>query len=177
MGIFAPALTTVQNRVAQLNYAAFPAFNRKQGMYVGTMALRFADGDRTAIEKVFWKDENSTSEYSPVCVKVEMCSAPVLATYRVPKYLDVIRSQRLVRERPGQVEFRKKLKFAYQHTCCISRCTVPEALDGAHIDAYCGRSSDHPQNGLLLRRDLHALFDAGLLTVHYESLLVHLSPE
>lgn len=36
-----------------------------------------------------------------------------------------------------------------------------------------GPDWDHPQNGLLLRRDLHALFDAGLLAIDPRSKRAH----
>jgi putative restriction endonuclease len=38
-------------------------------------------------------------------------------------------------------------------------------LDAAHIQPYRGPASNHVQNGLLLRADLHRLYDAGYLTV------------
>jgi len=38
-------------------------------------------------------------------------------------------------------------------------------LDAAHIQPYLGPRSNHPQNGLLLRTDLHRLFDDGYVTV------------
>ncbi len=40
-----------------------------------------------------------------------------------------------------------------------------EAVDAAHIQPYVNRSSDHVQNGIPLRKDIHALFDAGLLAI------------
>src|SRR5271155_3471993 len=38
-------------------------------------------------------------------------------------------------------------------------------LEAAHISPYRGLQSNHPQNGLLLRADLHSLFDLGMLAV------------
>ena len=38
-------------------------------------------------------------------------------------------------------------------------------LDAAHIQPYLGPRSNHPQNGLLLTKEFHALFDAGYVTV------------
>jgi predicted restriction endonuclease len=38
-------------------------------------------------------------------------------------------------------------------------------LDAAHIQPYLGLASNHLQNGLLLRSDLHRLYDLGYVTV------------
>ncbi len=51
-----------------------------------------------------------------------------------------------------------------------------EALEAAHIVPYRGEGSHHPQNGLLLRADLHSLFDLGLLAVDSATMKVRLAP-
>jgi predicted restriction endonuclease len=48
----------------------------------------------------------------------------------------------------------------------VTRCAVPEALEAAHIISYQGPETNHVTNGLLLRADLHTLFDLGLLAVN-----------
>ena len=40
-----------------------------------------------------------------------------------------------------------------------------ELLEAAHIQPYIDERSNHPQNGLCLRVDLHRLFDEGLISV------------
>lgn len=71
----------------------------------------------------------------------------------------------LIVRRPGQSEFREKLLRAYDSTCCFSGCNVEQALEAAHIVPHRGEATDDVRNGLLLRRDLHTLFDHGLITV------------
>jgi putative restriction endonuclease len=110
-------------------------------------------------------------------VDVALTPAAVVSPYLGPEGRKGTKVQRLVQERPGQIKFRRTLKSVYGNKCCISDCTVAEALDGAHIDPYEGPRSNHQQNGLLLRRDLHALFDAGLLAIEPESRLVYLAPD
>jgi hypothetical protein len=56
--------------------------------------------------------------------------------------------------------------LAYGGRCCVTGCDVEEALEGAHIDPFENESHDHPANGLLLRKDLHALFDKTLIAVN-----------
>lgn len=72
---------------------------------------------------------------------------------------------RAVATRRGQPAFRKSLLRAYGGRCCISGCAVQEVLEAAHIVPYQGDATDHFQNGLLLRSDLHTLFDWQLLTI------------
>lgn len=83
---------------------------------------------------------------------------------------------RSVAVRRGQAGFRNNLLVAYGSRCCISGCDVPAALEAAHIAPYLGNHSNKVSNGLLLRADLHTLFDLGLLAVG-ESYRVLLAPE
>ena len=67
--------------------------------------------------------------------------------------------------RRGQAAFRAALLEAYECRCCVTGCDLKDALEAAHISPYRGPHSNHPQNGLLLRSDIHTLFDLGLLAV------------
>jgi hypothetical protein len=80
-------------------------------------------------------------------------------------------------ERRGQPDFRKKLIESYQGRCAVTGCNALAALEAAHIIPYCGPKSDHTSNGLLLRADIHALFDLDLIGIHPETLEVALGPE
>jgi putative restriction endonuclease len=71
----------------------------------------------------------------------------------------------LIRPRLGQATFRVVVTDAYGRRCAVTRERTLPALDAAHIRPYPSGGSHDPQNGLLLRRDLHALFDAGYVTV------------
>ncbi|WP_170007312.1 HNH endonuclease [Bacillus fonticola] len=70
-----------------------------------------------------------------------------------------------VKERVQQDRFREDLLKAYGSRCAISGEGTSEVLEAAHIQPYINEKSNHIQNGLVLRIDLHRLFDAGLLTV------------
>ena len=73
------------------------------------------------------------------------------------------RSAQAVRE--GQGGFRLRLLDAYGNQCAITgEHTVP-VLDAAHIQPYLGPASNHVQNGMLLTKEFHALFDRGYVTV------------
>lgn len=80
-----------------------------------------------------------------------------------------------VARRRGQATFRAALLEAYGGKCCITGCALKDALEAAHIIPYLGEHSQHVQNGLLLRADIHTLFDLGLLVIT-DGYRVKLSP-
>ncbi len=67
--------------------------------------------------------------------------------------------------REGQGAFRSRLLDAYGRRCAITGERTEPVLDAAHIQDYLGPRSNHVQNGLLLCKELHALFDIGMITV------------
>ncbi|HDS1199517.1 TPA: HNH endonuclease [Shewanella algae] len=70
-----------------------------------------------------------------------------------------------IADRQGQPAFRQKLLEAYEGCCCLSGTAVPEALEAAHIIPFSERRANDICNGLLLRADLHTLFDLGLINI------------
>ena len=85
----------------------------------------------------------------------------------------VVTAQQVRREQQGK--FREALLQAYSETCAITGVSVPEVLQAAHINPYRGRKSQVVNNGILLRADLHLLYDAHLISVEPSSLSVSLS--
>jgi hypothetical protein len=72
--------------------------------------------------------------------------------------------------RPGQAAFRRSLLDIYGTRCAVTDCEVEEALEAAHVLPWTGDLDlDRPENGLLLRADIHALFDSGLLSISADS--------
>jgi len=67
--------------------------------------------------------------------------------------------------RRGQAAFRAKLLKAYGGRCAITGCNVTETLEAAHILPFRGDHTNTVNNGLLLRADIHTLFDLGLIWV------------
>jgi putative restriction endonuclease len=78
----------------------------------------------------------------------------------------------MIAVRRGQASFRANLLEAYDGHCCITGCDLKDALEAAHITPYRGPQSNHPQNGLLLRADIHTLFDLGLMAIETTGHLV-----
>ena len=73
------------------------------------------------------------------------------------------RAMRAICIRRGQPAFRAALLAAYGGRCAITDCDVEDVLEAAHISPYSGPTSNHVSNGLLLRADIHTLFDCGLV--------------
>jgi len=78
--------------------------------------------------------------------------------------------------RMGQPAFRQELLAAYNGLCVISGCGVAQVLDAAHIIPYMGPETNHPANGLLLRTDLHTLFDLKLIAIDAATMTLLVSP-
>jgi len=71
----------------------------------------------------------------------------------------------LITPRLGQGAFRIAVTEAYGRRCAITNGKVLPALDAAHIKPY-GEGGDHTKsNGILLRKDIHSVFDAGYVTI------------
>jgi hypothetical protein len=79
--------------------------------------------------------------------------------------------------RQGQTQFRERLIKAYKGKCAISGSDVEQALEAAHIIPYDGKKTNNTSNGLLLRADLHTLFDLKLITIDPSTMKVLISPE
>jgi hypothetical protein len=78
--------------------------------------------------------------------------------------------------RHGQPDFRDRLLQAYGSRCAITGCDVVDALDAAHITPYAEEHDYALTNGILLRADIHTLFDLFLLSVDPSSWTVRIAP-
>lgn len=70
-----------------------------------------------------------------------------------------------VQPRLGQGSFQTAVLDAYGRRCAITGERVVPVLEAAHIRSYSEGGEHRIDNGLLLRRDVHALFDRGYITV------------
>ncbi|MNK34413.1 hypothetical protein D3C87_529190 [compost metagenome] len=75
--------------------------------------------------------------------------------------------------RQGQNKFRIKLLEAYDSKCAISGCSVIHVLQACHINPHSNSGINLSSNGLLLRSDLHDLFDLNLITINPIDLIIH----
>ncbi|MEQ8653228.1 MAG: HNH endonuclease signature motif containing protein, partial [Kiloniellales bacterium] len=57
----------------------------------------------------------------------------------------------------------------------LSGCPDVDVLEAAHIYPFKGDHTNVPSNGILMRADLHTLFDLGRLSVNPENYLIKIS--
>lgn len=70
-----------------------------------------------------------------------------------------------IKTRRGQGKFRERLMEAYGRQCVITRCAVEGLLEAAHITPHAEQTDYELSNGLLLRSDIHTLFDLSLIAI------------
>ncbi len=110
--------------------------------------------DRDLIEEgLFGYNNNENPEQ--IKMRFELCDERMVKP-RFLKYLHI---------RDSQAKFRKKLLDVYGNVCAVTGDQPSEVLDAAHIQPYINISSNHVQNGLILRADIHRLFDKGMISI------------
>lgn len=73
---------------------------------------------------------------------------------------------RLVRNRVGQQAFKGLILTSYERRCAITGNHVTPTLQAAHIRPVSAEGENRVDNGLLLRSDVHTLFDLGYLSIN-----------
>lgn len=81
-----------------------------------------------------------------------------------------------IAQRRGQHKFRGSLLRAYSGKCTISGTSLEAVLEAAHITPYLGEQTNHVTNGLLLRCDIHTLFDLHLIKIEPSTFKIRVSP-
>lgn len=79
---------------------------------------------------------------------------------------DVQFAPRITWGRLGQDSFKASVAAAYGLRCAITGAKILPALQAAHIKSVAAGGQHSVNNGLLLRADVHVMFDRGLLGVH-----------
>jgi HNH endonuclease len=75
----------------------------------------------------------------------------------------------LGKTRLGQQRFREEMLGRFGNNCAFTGAQPPESLEAAHLYGFSKSPRHDLRGGLLLRRDLHALFDRGAITVDPKS--------
>lgn len=141
----------------------------------GEKLVGAASFSKGAILKV-WKIPNFTQDVLEIqkaetqLEKEDYFKIETIEDARERSYTSIVR-------RRGQKAFREKLLAAYNNQCAITDCDAEQALEAAHIYPYKGDDTNQIWNGLILRSDIHTLFDLYLLTIDPEKKTVCLAPE
>jgi hypothetical protein len=98
--------------------------------------------------------------------------------YFLPENVEDLRDRALrsIVQRQGQREFRAALLEAYESKCAMTGCGVVDVLEAAHIHRYMGKGTSIVSNGLLLRADVHTIFDLNLVSVDTRTMLICVAP-
>ena len=160
--VFHPSVWPFLSRVEALGIEPrSPGWNTRAGLYPDLAGLDAADGDllvdRLSARRrgVPLPDDADAKPFDP---------SDVMDTRA--------RAIRQIAERRGQQAFRDGLLRAYGRRCAITGCGVVDVLEAAHITPHLGPETNHVTNGLLLRADIHTLFDLGLIGVEPDGLAV-----
>jgi putative restriction endonuclease len=118
------------------------------------------DTNKHNIDAALWQQVQLTlmryQEPAAIAEKAEL-----LVTEPVPLYgAPVLRKVRI-----GQGAFRLSVTDAYTKRCAITGEKTLPVLEAAHIKPYAEAGPNTVTNGLLLRSDMHKLFDDGYITV------------
>lgn len=114
----------------------------------------------TADGLVLWKEVMAAAEAAVSTARVGLAEDQSAYAGAGPRYGE----PHLIRPRLGQGAFRLAVTDAYSRECAITGGRVLPALEAAHIQSYSSGGEHAVSNGLLLRRDIHSVFDAGYLT-------------
>ena len=87
------------------------------------------------------------------------------AEYAISEPISPYYRRILSKVRIGQSAFRVLVTDAYSRRCCVTGERTLPTLEASHIKPYLGSGPNATNNGLLLRSDVHRLFDAGYVTV------------
>ncbi|MEX3952799.1 HNH endonuclease [Paraburkholderia sp. EG287B] len=128
-------------------------------------------GKRTAAPAQPTAPANTSRRAKPLSAAEAIAQADTLAQQERAKPIGPeedarVQELRTVFLRRGQAKFRKALLKAYEKQCAITGCAMEDVLEAAHIKPYKGEATHRVDNGLLLRADIHTLFDLGLLWIN-----------
>jgi putative restriction endonuclease len=84
---------------------------------------------------------------------------------RIDQEHDRYGKETLIRPRLGQGSFKILVTDAYSRACAITQERVLPVLEAAHIKPFSDSGPHEVRNGMLLRSDMHKLFDKGYLTI------------
>ncbi len=138
----------------------------------GTPEPRHLEAFLSTIECYIRRSKNTDFDKTDCIVDQSDLTSQTLLDVPIPPGNELAASEedlrarvtRSIVARVGQGKFRSSLLSIFSKTCIVSECKTPWSLDAAHIAPYNGAESNAPSNGILLRSDLHNLFDLGLLS-------------
>lgn len=116
--------------------------------------------------------------FTELLARVSVAVPPIVAKQAVPTVPSIEGGHRqaIVRTRLGQSKFRRELLKMYGLVCAVTGPCPAEILEAAHIKGFAEHGQHDLKEGILLRSDLHRLFDAGRLAIDPDTLLLVVHP-
>jgi len=111
----------------------------------------------------------------PVNYSGRAIDCKVIAISNADEKRDITRAKRTAIERPGQALLREML-LAIDACCAVSEERTATALEAAHVKAVADGGTDSISNCILLRADLHRLYDAGVFRIEANGRLRVIAP-
>ncbi|MFH6946005.1 HNH endonuclease [Flavobacterium sp. FlaQc-50] len=150
-----------------------PYFDKKYNRNMSMQSLSesfFEDYFKTEIEQL------KTELSYPNAEDSENYLSEILSDDYFPRENDErVKVYKSIIQRRGQKKFRDEVREMYDNKCVITGCEILDILEAAHINPYKGEKDNHATNGLLLRADIHTLFDLDLIGIEPTELKVYLS--
>jgi putative restriction endonuclease len=110
------------------------------------------------------------------CARVDLAWEPdlrgVTLDWQGPRY----GPPTLVRPRMGQGHFKRAVGAAYGHRCAVTASATYPSLEAAHIRPFAEGGEHSVSNGILLRTDVHRLYDRGYISIDPD-LRLRVSPQ
>ena len=82
-----------------------------------------------------------------------------------------------IASRQGQQKFKQDLLHVFGPRCMITGSKLSKLLEAAHIEPYREGGTFNISNGLLLRADIHTLFDLGLVAINTNKMTIIVSQD
>lgn len=111
---------------------------------------------KRAVAKATWQNDPPNSDYD----------GDGKATVSNTSLIEDLGFETVIRRKRRQAKLREDLLGAKIKCCELSKETALFALDAAHIIEVKNAGGYTAANGLLLRADIHRLFDRGILKIH-----------
>ncbi|MBB2147652.1 HNH endonuclease [Pedobacter gandavensis] len=140
--------------------------------YNPNLSMQFVSNDVMSLfQQTSWQfEKNTTTDLSP-----EITLNEPENPYIYNNEDERITVERQLQARRGQKQFRDGLINRYGAKCMVTNCSILSIIEAAHINPYRGQKDNHGENGLLLRADIHTLYDLNLIAIEPISFTIHIS--
>ncbi|MBW8172475.1 HNH endonuclease [Ornithinimicrobium sp. Arc0846-15] len=136
-------------------------------------------GDINAMRPLNWDALRRALGHESITHAVDRVTARVDFHWRPETLLNLAPqgfTEELVRVRRGQMRFREHLLKAQGNLCAFTGAAPAQVLEAGHLYSYAQLGTHFEHGGLMLRRDIHRLFDDGMLAVRPRSLRIDVAP-